>query len=160
MVWVRLDLTLSPDRVAEAKMRVSSHCNSRSNPFKNLFNSFLASLISPLILPTSSSSCSTPLPLLALSLLLAFNNPTLSFLLLTLSVIPSILSQSLSLSPLSTDSLPPYSLTHTPPPQSSPTHPPPRSNPIPVPLYSPISASFSPHTPPSFLHSSAPPTSP
>ena len=39
-----------------------------------------------------------PLPLLALSLLLAFNNPTLSFLLLTLSVIPSILSStSLSL---------------------------------------------------------------
>lgn len=27
MVWVRLDLTLSPDRAAEAKMRVSSHCS-------------------------------------------------------------------------------------------------------------------------------------
>lgn len=27
MIWVRLDLTLSPDRVAEAKMRVSSHCS-------------------------------------------------------------------------------------------------------------------------------------
>ena len=66
-------------------------------PFRNLFNSFLASLISLLILETSSSSCSTPLLLLALSLLLAFIIPTLSFLLLTLSVIPSILS-SISLS--------------------------------------------------------------
>ncbi|KAA0201913.1 hypothetical protein HAZT_HAZT009351 [Hyalella azteca] len=27
MIWVRLDLTLSPDRDAEAKMRVSSHCS-------------------------------------------------------------------------------------------------------------------------------------
>ena len=58
------------------------------------------------------------------------------------------------------DKLPPYSLTHRHPPQSSPPPPPPHSNPIPVPLYSPISASFSPHTPPSFPHSSAPPTSP
>ena len=51
----------------------------------------------PLILPNSSSSCSTPLPLLALSLLLAFSIPTLSFLLITLSAISSILS-SISLS--------------------------------------------------------------
>ena len=71
--------------------------HSRSNPFRNLFNSFLNSLISSLILPTSSSCCSTPLPLLALSLLLAFSILTLSFLLLTLSVIPSFLS-SISLS--------------------------------------------------------------
>ena len=71
----------------------------RSNPFRNIFNSFVASLISPLILATSSFSCSMPLPLLALSLLLAFSISTLSFFLLfTFSVITSILSStSLSL---------------------------------------------------------------
>ena len=58
------------------------------------------------------------------------------------------------------DSPPLYSLNRTPHPQSSPTPLPPRSSPIPVPLYSPISVSFSLHTPPSFPHSSAAPTSP
>ena len=86
-----------PLSLVSAHSSITPRHHSRSNPFRNLFNSFLASLISPLFLPTSSSSCSTPLPLLALSLLLAFSIPTLSFLLLTLKMIPSILS-SISLS--------------------------------------------------------------
>lgn len=44
MVWVRLDLTLSPDKLAEAKMRVSSYCEQVVSHHQNrhkLYNNML-----------------------------------------------------------------------------------------------------------------------
>ena len=121
---------------------------SRSSPFRSVFSSFLASLISSFTLCTSSSNCSTILVLLSLNILLAFSMLTLSLFFLLLSIIPPIV-HGLStpfLFKLHTSSavFASGSATSLHPHSCSP----------------PISALISSDTKPSFSHPAIPPTSP